>query len=52
MAYGTDEDRNKLMVLAQASDKSQSEWLISMIRTKYAESFGSTDPKCVFIPHP
>lgn len=42
IAYGTQEDREKLAVLASYSHQSGSEYIISMIRRHYAEVFGDT----------
>jgi hypothetical protein len=47
MAYGSDLDREKLAVLATVSNMSQSEWIITMIRSKYAAAFGETTPNLV-----
>lgn len=43
VAYGTDADRQKLAKLADMCQQSQSEWLISMIRSHYSDIFGTHD---------
>lgn len=43
--YGTTEDREKLAALAQVAGKSGSEFLILLLREKYAAIFGDEDPK-------
>lgn len=45
IAYGTDEDREKLAALAQLSGKSGSELIIDMIRAKFSDVLGDADPK-------
>lgn len=50
IAYGTEEDRDKLAALAQAAGRSGSEIIIAAIREKYEAAFGSTDPKLI-VPH-
>ena len=44
-AYGQEEDRDKLAALALFTDKSQSGFILELIREKYREVFGQTDPK-------
>lgn len=51
IAYGTDEDREKLTVLAQLSNKSNSEWIIVEIQKRYREAFGETAPKRIISQH-
>jgi len=41
IAYGTDEDRQKLALLARLGHLSSSEWLIQTIREAYTAAFGS-----------
>lgn len=50
IAYGTEEDRQRLAVLAQLSGKSGSELIVEMIRERFHNLFGNTDPNCI-IPH-
>lgn len=50
IAYGTDLDREKLAALAQLSGQSGSEIIIAMIRSRYVEVLGDTDPKLI-VPH-
>lgn len=45
MAYGTEEDRQKLAVLAHFAKKSSSEWLIQQVRKQYADLFGDQPPQ-------
>lgn len=45
IAYGTEEDRDKLAVLAQLSGRSGSEIIVEMIRSRYREVLGDADPK-------
>ncbi|RWB08768.1 MAG: hypothetical protein EOQ39_18855 [Mesorhizobium sp.] len=47
IAYGTEEDRLKLAVLAQLTGKSGSEVVIQMIREKYRAVLGDADPERV-----
>lgn len=47
IAYGTEEDRQKLAVLAKLSNRSGSEVIISLIRTQYTEVLGETDPRSI-----
>ncbi len=47
MAYGTMKDREMLTVLSRLSNMSNSEWIIDMIRTKYAAAFGQTPPNII-----
>lgn len=42
IAYGTDSDRRKLAELAALAEKSASEFLIDMIRSRHAELFGES----------
>lgn len=44
IAYGTDEDREKLAVLADTYGLSGSEFLIKMIREKFEQLFGASVP--------
>lgn len=44
VAYGTQEDRKKLEIIARIAGQSQSEWLISQIRKAYREIYGNTSP--------
>lgn len=44
IAYGTDEDRQKLAVMAKLMGQSGSEWIVSQIRLQYREVFGDTAP--------
>lgn len=50
IAYGTQEDREKLAVLSQLTGKSGSEILIDLLRQQYQEVTGGVDPKSI-IPH-
>jgi hypothetical protein len=43
-AYGTEEDRQRLRVIAEASSLSQSAWVISRVREAYRELHGDTPP--------
>lgn len=47
IAYGTEEDRKKLAILAHLSNKSGSEVIIQMIREKYAAVLGDTAPESI-----
>lgn len=47
IAYGKQEDRDKLAALAKLSGQSGSEWIVSQIRKIYEESFGELDPKLI-----
>lgn len=47
IARGTEEDRQKLAVLAQLTNQSGSQWIIEQIRKTYEEAFGDTDPKLI-----
>lgn len=40
IAYGTEEDRKRLTLLAQAFNCSNSELIIRMIREKFADIYG------------
>lgn len=51
IAYGTEEDRQKLAVLSQLSRKSGSEFIIDMIRARYDSAFGDTDPNSILLNH-
>lgn len=42
MCYGTEEDRQKLAILAKLSKRSQSDYLIQHIRETYKQAFGDT----------
>lgn len=44
IAYGTDEDREKLAILADTYSLSGSELLIKMIREKFEQLFGAKVP--------
>ena len=46
-AYGDEEDRRKLEVLALLSKKSSSSWLVDVIRSSYAEIYGERNPEDV-----
>lgn len=50
IAYGTNEDRQKLAALAAASGRSGSEVIVDLIREHYRAAFGDTDPNLI-IPH-
>lgn len=43
IAYGTEEDRERLAVLSQLSGKSGSELIIEMIRAKYRDVLGTDE---------
>lgn len=45
IAYGTEEDRSKLAVLADLTGKTASDWIIKEIRKQYALAFGDTPPE-------
>lgn len=45
MAYGTQQDRCKLAVLAGATGVSASQWILDKIRTEYNQVFGQVEPK-------
>lgn len=45
IAYGTQEDRDKLAVLASFAHKSNSEMLVHMIRETYQSLVGEIDPR-------
>lgn len=45
IAYGTEEDREKLAVLADTYQMSGSEWIVKMIRERYAQLFTEIEPK-------
>lgn len=47
IAYGTEEDRQKLAVLSQLSNRTASDWIIKEIRRRYEEAFGDTPPSCI-----
>lgn len=47
IAYGTEKDRQKLAVLSHFSGQSGSEFIIQMIREKYAEVFSDVDPELI-----
>jgi hypothetical protein len=51
IAYGTEEDRKKLAVLAQLSGKSGSEYLVDLIRSRYSEVVGEVDPEVILVNH-
>ncbi len=40
IAYGTEEDREKLAILADTYRMSGSEWIVKTIRDRFAELFG------------
>jgi hypothetical protein len=44
IAYGTDEDRQKLALMAKLSGQSGSEWIVAQIRKQYKDAFGDTAP--------
>lgn len=50
IAYGTEDDRNKLALLAKARRQSASVYLINLIREKYQEFAGDADPKSINLP--
>jgi len=43
IAYGTEDDREKLAILSQLSGKSGSEMIIDMIRAKYQDVLGTDE---------
>ncbi|WP_353640750.1 hypothetical protein [Mesorhizobium sp. WSM2239] len=47
IAYGTEEDRAKLAVLADLTGKTASDWIVKEIRKQYAAAFGETPPECI-----
>jgi 3-methyladenine DNA glycosylase Tag len=47
IAYGQEEDRQKLAVLATLTDQSGSQWIIEQIRERYREAFGDSDPSLI-----
>ena len=47
IAYGTEEDRKKLLVLATLSNRSASEWIVDKIREAFKEAFGEAAPECI-----
>lgn len=47
IAYGTQEDRDKLAVLAKLQNQSGSEVIIRMIREKFEEIVPGADPKAL-----
>ena len=51
IAYGTEEDRQKLAVLAQLSGKTSSDWIIREVRRQYEEAFGDTPPERITMQH-
>lgn len=51
IAYGTEEDRQRLAVLSHLSGKSGSEIIIDMIRHQYKEVVGAIDPKRIMAMH-
>jgi hypothetical protein len=51
IAYGTEEDRQKLAVLAQLSGKSGSEIIIEMIRNRFRDILGDVDPNRIISHH-
>ena len=51
IAYGQDIDRQKLAALAVASGRSGSEVIIAMIREKFDDTFGDTDPNVIISIH-
>lgn len=42
IAYGTEEDRKKLAILAEAYGLSGSELIVKMIRDRFAEIYGDS----------
>lgn len=52
IAYGTEQDRDKLAVLANLSKQSGSEYIINMIRRNFKEAFGDAEPSRVLISSP
>ncbi len=51
IAYGTEEDRQKLAVLSHLAGKSASAYLISLIQRTYHEVVGETDPSIILPNH-
>jgi len=51
IAYGTEEDREKLAVLSSLTGKTASDWIIREIRKQYAEAFGDTPPARITSQH-
>ncbi len=47
IAYGDEEDRRKLEVLAVLSKTTSSSWLVDVIRASYAEIYGERNPEDV-----
>jgi hypothetical protein len=47
IAYGSEDDRRKLEVLAAVSKRSSSQHLIEMIRAAYTELYGDAAPEAV-----
>lgn len=45
IAYGTEQDREKLDVMSHLSGTTGSIWIIRKIRQAYTEAFGDADPK-------
>ena len=52
IAYGTQEDREKLAVLSHLMNLSGSECVIQMIRDKYRSVAGDADPKSIINQRP
>jgi hypothetical protein len=46
-AYGTEDDRRKLEVLALLSKQSSSAWIIDHIQSQYKDVYGDTKPEDV-----
>jgi hypothetical protein len=46
-AYGSPEDRLRLEAISKLEEKSSSQWLIDLIRKRYAEIYGGTHPEQV-----
>ncbi|RWI74792.1 MAG: hypothetical protein E5V72_00995 [Mesorhizobium sp.] len=45
IAYGTEEDRAKLAVLADLTGKTASDWIIREVRKQYEAAFGDIPPE-------
>lgn len=42
--YGTEEDRQRLLLVAEAAEMTMSAWLVGKIREAYGELHGETPP--------
>lgn len=47
IAYGTEEDREKLSVLSSLTNITASDWIIKEIRKQYKAAFGDTPPRSI-----